>query len=166
MIPFLPTPDGILVTLDPDDLDFLKQIPQFLDLMGEPDNDPAAARLQVPVYLDDPEASEEWWRLMSGELHQSRTADRSAFALILDAAAEGTTASPAEAEAFLRVLNEARLALAARLLVDVEEDYEHLTPEDRGALDYLASLQEFLLAALWGGEVPDVDPDFRQPFDG
>lgn len=159
MIPFIPTPDGILVTLDPDDLDFLKQIPEFLNLVGDPEEDPAAARLQVPVYLDDPEASEEWWRLMSSELHQSRTADRSAFGLILDASVEGTTASMAEAEAFLRVLNEARLALAARLSVEVEADYDQLAPEDRAALDYLASMQEFLLAALWGGDIPPTKPD-------
>lgn len=159
MIPFIPTPDGILVSLEPDDLDFLRQIPEFLELLGDPEVDPAAARLQVPVYLDDPGASDEWWRLMSNELNQSRLADRSAFALILDAASAGTTASPAEAEAFLRVLNEARLALAARLSVEVTEDYDSLTEPDRGALDYLASMQQFLLAALWGGSVPPRAPD-------
>jgi hypothetical protein len=159
MIPFIPTPDGILVTLDPDDLDFLQQIPEFLDQLGDPEEDPAAARLEVPVYLDDPEASAEWWRLMSGELFQSRVADRSAFGLILDASTAGTTASIPEAEAFLRVLNEARLALAARLSVDVAEDYENLLEADRGALDYLASMQQFLLAALWGGTVPSIESD-------
>lgn len=159
MIPFLPTPDGILVTLEPDDLDFLKQIPEFLASLGDPEIDSAAARLRVPVYLDDPESSDEWWRLMSNEMNQSRLADRSAFDLILDAASAGTTASHAEAEAFLRVLNEARLALAARLSVDVAEDYERLSEPDRGALDYLASMQEFLLAALWGGAVPPHEPD-------
>ncbi|MGH9199095.1 MAG: DUF2017 family protein, partial [Acidimicrobiia bacterium] len=65
----------------------------------------------------------------------------------------------AEAEAFLRVLNEARLALAARLSVEVEADYDQLAPEDRAALDYLASMQEFLLAALWGGDIPPTKPD-------
>lgn len=159
MIPFIPTPDGILVTLEPDDLEFLKQIPEFLDLLGDPETDAAAARLQVPVYLDDPVASSEWWRLMSNELTQSRAADRSAFALILEASSAGTTASVAEAEAFLRVLNEGRLALAARLSVDVQEDYEDLSEADRGALDYLASMQQFLLAALWGGSVPAIEPD-------
>ena len=114
MIPFLPTPDGILVTLEPDDLDLLRQLPEFLDRLGDPGDDPAASRLQVPVYLDDPESSDEWWRLMGGELDQSRAADRSAFAMILEAATAGTVASIAEAEAFLRVLNEARLALGAR----------------------------------------------------
>ena len=57
MIPFLPTPDGILVTLEPDDLDLLRQLPEFLAQLGDPGEDPAASRLQVPVYLDDPEGN-------------------------------------------------------------------------------------------------------------
>ncbi|HEY7565731.1 MAG TPA: DUF2017 family protein [Acidimicrobiia bacterium] len=158
MIPFVPTPDGILVTLEPDDLEFLSQLPEFLDSLGSPEDDPAAARLRVPVYLDDPDASAEWWRLMESELGQARIADRSAFGLIVEAAAAGTTASTAEAEAFLRVLNEGRLALAARLAVEVEEDYERLSEADRGALDYLASLQQLLLAAL-GSSVVDRGDD-------
>ena len=156
MIPFLPTPDGILVTLEPDDLDLLRQLPEFLDRLGDPGEDPAATRLQVPVYLDDPDASEEWWRLMSGELGQSRAADRSAFAFILEAATAGTVASIAEAEAFLRVLNEARLALGARLGVEVEADYANLPEDDRSALDYLAGMQGLLLVALSIGELPDL----------
>jgi hypothetical protein len=157
MIPFIPTPDGILVTLEPDDLDLLRQIPEFLLGLGEPDQDPAAARLQVPVYLDDPAASGEWWRLMGEELGQSRVADRSAFALILESASGGTVASTAEAEAFLRVLNEARLALGARLGVEVEADYERLADDDQAALDYLAGMQELLLVALSGGKLPDFN---------
>lgn len=161
MIPFLPTPDGILVTLEPDDLDLLRQIPEFLMGLGGPDQDPAAARLRVPVYLDDPVASGEWWRLMGEELDQSRVADRSAFGLILEAASAGTVASIAEAEAFLRVLNEARLALGARLGVEVEADYEQLAEDDQAALDYLAGMQELLLVALSGGQLPDFDRPSR-----
>lgn len=161
MIPFLPTPDGILVTLEPDDLDLLRQLPEFLAELGEPDEDPAASRLQVPVYLDDPEASQEWWRLMGGELDQSRAADRSAFAFILEAATAGTVASTAEAEAFLRVLNEARLALAARLRVEVEADYDELPEDDRSALDYLAGMQGLLLVALSVGDMPELDETDR-----
>jgi len=157
MIPFLPTPNGILVTLEPDDLDLLRQLPEFLAGLGEVGEDPAASRLEVPVYLDDPEASDEWWRLMRGELDQSRVADRSAFELIVEAATAGTVASTAEAEAFLRVLNEARLALGARLGVEVESDYEELAEDDRSALDYLAGMQGLLLVALTMGELPDLD---------
>lgn len=147
-VPFLPDPGGVLVTLEADDIDFLSQIPEFLASVGSVADDPAAARLRVPVYLDDPEASEEWWRLMGDELEQSRLADRSAFELIVDAASTGTVMSIPEAEAFLRVLNNARLALAARLKVEVEEDYEGLKKADRGALDYLAGMQGLLLMAL------------------
>jgi len=156
MIPFLPTPDGILVTLEPDDLDLLRQLPEFLGQLGDPGEDPAASRLQVPVYLDDPESSGEWWRLMGSELDQSRAADRSAFALILEAATAGTVASIAEAEAFLRVLNESRLALGARLGVEVEADYDELPEDDRSALDYLAGMQGLLLVALSMGDLPDL----------
>jgi len=147
-VPFLPDPKGVLVTLDADDIELLSQIPEFLGSVGSVPDDPAAARLQVPVYLDDPEASQEWWRLMGTELDQSRLADRSAFELIIEASATGTVMSLAEAEAFLRVLNEARLALAARLKVEVEEDYERLDEADRGALDYLAGMQGLLLLVL------------------
>jgi hypothetical protein len=147
-VPFLPDPHGVLVTLNPDDIELLSQIPEFLGTVGSVPDDPAAARLQVPVYLDDPEASQEWWRFMGTELDQSRRADRSAFELIVEASATGTVMSLAEAEAFLRVLNEARLALAARLKVEVEEDYERLDEPDRGALDYLAGLQGLLLLVL------------------
>lgn len=147
-IPFLPDKKGILVNFDPADIELLSQIPEFLNSIGNDPDDPAAQRLRVPVYLDDPDASDEWWRLMGSELGQSRAADRSAFEMVVEAAEESIVVSIAEAEAFLRVLNEARLALAARLKVEVEEDYEVLGEPDRGALDYLAGMQGFLIAAL------------------
>jgi len=159
MIPFLPVPDGILVTLTPDDLDLLNQLPEFLGTLGSPAEDPGAARLHSPVYLDDIQASDEWWRLMSEEFLQSRTADRSAFAMILESAGAGTVASLAEAEALLRVLNEARLALAARLGVREEGDMELLDSEDQAALDYLAGMQQLLVVALIGEELEfQIDP--------
>jgi hypothetical protein len=153
VIPFLPIEEGILVTLTPEDLDLLSQLPEFLGSLGDPHTDPAAARLQSPVYRKDRRASDEWWRLMSSEFRESRAADRSAFAMILESAAAGTVASVAEAEAFMRVLNEARLALAARLGVEEEGDMERLDEEDRSALDYLAGLQQLLVVALVGEEL-------------
>jgi hypothetical protein len=158
VIPFLPVDNGILVTLTPDDLDLLNQLPEFLASLGSADEDPGAARLRSPVYRIDAGASDEWWRLMASEFEQSRAADRSAFSLILEAAGSGTVASPSEAEAFLRVLNEARLALAARLGVEVEGDMELLAPDDQAALDYLAGMQQLLVVALIGEELefPEV----------
>jgi hypothetical protein len=132
------------------DVEFLSQLPQLLADVGAQAGDAAAARLQVPVYLDDPSANEDWWRLMGGELQQSRLADRSAFSLLLEEAAKGTVASVPEAEAFLRVLVEGRLALAARLGVDTASDYDDLAPGDLAALDYLAHMQQLLITALAG----------------
>ncbi|HEY7705373.1 MAG TPA: DUF2017 family protein [Acidimicrobiia bacterium] len=139
--------------LEPDEVEFLAQVPLLLADVASFAEDPAAARLEVPVYLDDPEANTDWWRLMKGELVSSRNADRSAFALLVEAAAEGTVASRLEAEAFLRVLVEGRLALGARLGVDTDDDYEKLDPADLGALDYLAQMQVLLLACL---DLPDA----------
>jgi hypothetical protein len=139
--------------LEPDEVEFLAQVPLLLADVASFADDPAAARLEVPVYLDDAEANTDWWRLMKGELVSSRNADRSAFALLVEAAAEGTVASRLEAEAFLRVLVEGRLALGARLGVDTDDDYEKLDPADLGALDYLAQMQVLLLACL---DLPDA----------
>ncbi|HUO45517.1 MAG TPA: DUF2017 family protein [Acidimicrobiia bacterium] len=150
-VPFLPDQGGVLVALEPDDIELLSQIPEFLNGVGSAGRDPAADRLRVPVYLDDPEASGEWWRLMGSELDQSRAADRSAFELIVAAAGKGTVMSIPEAEAFLRVLNEARLALGARLGVEVAADYETLDEPERGALDYLAWMQGLLVSVLSTG---------------
>ena len=132
---------------------FLRDVPLVLQSVGLDADDPAADRMSVPVYLDDPDANQDFWRWMGTDLDEGRRADRSAFAELVDAAsvethADGTAASRAEAEAFLRVLNEARLVLAARMGIDVESDYEKLERSQAEALDLLAELQMLLLAAL------------------
>jgi hypothetical protein len=43
---------------------------------------------------------------------------------------------------------ESRLVYAARLGIDVEEDYERLGPSDASVLDALAELQMALISAL------------------
>lgn len=139
---------GIEVRLGEEEAAFLRQLPLLLADVGSPSDDPAAARLDVPVYLDDPDSEEELKRWIEPELAASRAADRSSFLTLVDAAADGTIASPLEAESFLRVLVEGRLALAARLGVDVEEDYQGLKEADAGALDYLAALQLLLIEQL------------------
>jgi len=59
-----------------------------------------------------------------------------------------TVLSSEDANAFLRVLNEARLALGARLGVEVEADHEQLPDESRDVLDYLGWILEELTTAL------------------
>jgi len=126
---------------------FLGDVLPMLAGIGARGVDPAADRLTVPVYLDDPEANEEWWRLMGQDLDAARRADRAVFSKML-AGGESTALDTDEADAVLRVLNEARLALGARLGVDVEADHDELPEESRQVLDYLGWIQEELTAEL------------------
>jgi hypothetical protein len=115
--------------------------------IGPVGSDPAADRLRVPVYLDDPEANGEWWRLMGEDLNAARSTDRAVFQRVIEAT-DDVLLDDEEANSFLRVLNETRLALAARLGLEVEDDHDHLPPEGRQALDYLGWLLEELTVEL------------------
>ncbi|MFQ5523044.1 MAG: DUF2017 family protein [Acidimicrobiia bacterium] len=139
--------DGIRVSLSTEERAFLADVLPFLATVGMPDDDPAAARLQPPVYLDDEEANEEWWRFMESELAQSRREDRELFRRVVESE-EGAVVDREAADAFLRVVNEARLALAARLGVEVEGDHDRLPPDSRQVLDYLGWVLEELTEVL------------------
>ena len=144
---FSADPGGVRVFLSDEERTFLGDIPPFLATVGMPDDDPAAARLHPPVYLDDEEANQEWWRFMGSELTRSRREDRELFRRVLEAE-DGSVIDPETADAFLRVVNEARLALAARLGVEVEEDHDRLPSDSRQVLDYLGWILEELTEAL------------------
>jgi hypothetical protein len=141
-------PDGLEVQMPDWMVAFLSDIPELLTTIGSVEGDPAAERLEIPVYLDDAEANEDWWRWMGGELDESKAADRSAFAEILPAAEQGVVISELEAFAMLRVLNETRLVIAARGGVEIEADYETLDEHTHAVLNTLALLQESLIEAL------------------
>ena len=145
---FVAEADGIRITLPHGLAEFLADVPAALDHVGSVEGDPARDRLSVAVYPDDRDADDEYWRWMGDELDQSRAADRSAFATLVEGAEEGVLASTAEAHGFLRVLVEIRLALAARLGVETEEDYGRLDETDAIVLDTLGELQVLLLRAL------------------
>ena len=153
---FSPAGDGaVVVRLQPRELETLALVSEILDSVGESDSDPGAARLDVDAYPDDEEASREFRRLMRSEVEQGRTADRSAFAVSLEAAESGqVTLSAAEAEAWLLAIGEARLVLAARLGIEEEgwgEDETEIDPPT-AMLHYLSwvqgSLAEVLLEQL------------------
>ena len=140
--------DGsVVVTLPTAERQFLSQVLTLLADIGAVEEDPAARRLRVPVYLEDREASEEWWRLMGEELGASRDVDRSVYARVMESE-EPVTLTDAEADGFLRVLNEGRLAFAARLGLDVEDDHDRLPEPERQALDYMGGVLEELTAEL------------------
>jgi hypothetical protein len=138
---------GIDVDLTTDEKEFLSGLLEVLAGIPARGEDPATQRLHVPVYLDDPESNAEWWRLMEGELAAARTADRGVFERTI--AQEGRRhLSNEEADAFLRVLNEGRLALGARFGLEVEEDHDRLPGEQREIMDYLGWLLEDLTLEL------------------
>jgi hypothetical protein len=101
----------------------------------------------VPVYLDDPESNDEWWRLMESELAAARTDDRSVFERAITDKGQ-THLTVDEADALLRVLNEGRLALGARFGVEVEADHDQLPEDQREIMDYLGWLLEDLTLEL------------------
>lgn len=137
--------DSIVVSLDPDERRFLSDVVPML--VGLTPGDPGGERLRLPVYLGDPEADEEWWRLMGSELAETHGADRRIFARMVGTPGEAAL-DDAEADAVLRTLNQARLVLGSRLGVRVEADYEGLEPEGRWVLDFFALLQEELVDEL------------------
>ena len=65
---FKSTRGGIDVDLTDDEKVFLTGLLDLLAGIPAAADEPASRRLRVPVYLDDPESNEEWWRLMEGEL--------------------------------------------------------------------------------------------------
>lgn len=144
---FRATVGGIRVQLSPEERVFLGDVLPLLAGLGSPGSDPAADRLHVPVYLDDSGANEEWWRLMGPDLSEARKADRAVYEKML-ASEEPVTIDIEEADAVLRVINEARLALGARFGLDVESDHETLPEDSRQVLDYLGWLQEQLTIEL------------------
>jgi len=137
----------IVVDLPGEEREFLADVLELLASVPATGDDPATQRLQVPVYLDDPDANSEWWLFMGEELSIARAADRNLFRRVMetDGKQELTTE---EADAFLRVLNEGRLALGARFGLEVEADHDRLPEEQRQILDYLGWVLEEMTVAL------------------
>lgn len=151
--PFRLVAGRIELNMDPREAEALSVVPGLLESVGETGSDPGADRLDQAAYPDDPDASAEFRRLMAEEMEQSRAADRSAFSLTVELAPNGVTLSPGEAEAWLRVLAEARLVLAARLGIE-KEGWEDTLPEDDppvALLHYLGWLQQSLAETLERG---------------
>ncbi|MCI0426122.1 MAG: DUF2017 family protein [Actinobacteria bacterium] len=144
---FKTTRRGIEASFSDAERTFLGDVIPLLEGLGPTGDDPAAARLTVPVYLDDPVANEEWWRLMGTDLEMAREADRGVFSTVIGSR-QPVVLDDADADAVLRVLNEARLVLGARLGIEVEDDHERVPPEERAALDYLGWVEEELIDEL------------------
>ena len=135
-----------------DDVDALYLMMPVLSSVGSDKGDPAAQRLSVAAYPEDQDAQSEYERLMAPELDGQRRVDRAAVVSSLEAARRGSvTLTLPEADSWLMVLNETRLALASRL--GIEEEGWGTTvgrrPEPEMAfLVYLTEVQDDLIQAL------------------
>jgi Domain of unknown function (DUF2017) len=164
---------GVRVTLGPDETAVVRVlVDQLLDLIGEagepkPDDgmpdlalsenrsisdDPVLARLFPDAYREDGEASAEFRRYTEAGLRDTKRANAE---LVLRTLGEGgeIVLDAEEAQAWLRALNDLRLALGTRL--DITDDTPRPLDADDprstpfAAYDWLTYLQESLVHAIW-----------------
>lgn len=156
---------GYDAVLDPGEAAVLTKLCDELTTMlsGDSDregSDPVAERLYPRAYLDPTEedAEAEWQRLAHGDLVDGR---RRALAIVEGTLAAATvrrgrfemTLSEEQAQAWLAVLNDARLALGTRLGVTEDLDPSGLDPNDPDTAPYavywwLGVMEERLVDAL------------------
>jgi hypothetical protein len=149
MTPFRWTGEAVAVSLDHEERSLLASLPALLEGVGSARHDPAARRLNPAAYRSDKAAADEYRRLMSGEMDRARADDRDLFAESLGDGSVSITV--ADAEAWLRVLGDARLALAARRgIVEGGDEWEHRieSDPDLALVAWLGFLQAMLVDAL------------------
>jgi hypothetical protein len=126
-----------------------------MDGPAVPPEDPVLARLLPDAYGEDPEAAGEFRRYTEQGLRSGKVAAARTVLATLPSDGGRVRLSAGDAEAWLRSLNDVRLALG--VVLGITEDYEHefgeLDPEDpREAYlhvyDWLTFLQETLVRAL------------------
>lgn len=142
----------IEVGLFPSERKLLKEVVAASDSALRVDDDmssedPGRKRLHVPVYLGDEAASDEWWRLMGDHLRSARDDDRAVFEEVVGQGPP-VVIDGATAEGFLRVVNSARLVFAARLGIEVEDDFGSLSVTDETVLWFLSFVVDDLSAEL------------------
>ena len=118
--------------------------------------DPVLARLLPDAYSDDPDASGEFRRYTEQGLRSAKVAAARTVLATLPASGGRIRLSEPEAQAWLRALNDVRLALSVRLGItdelDEQEEEGFAADDPRSAYvwvyQWLAILQESLVEAL------------------
>jgi hypothetical protein len=148
-----PRPGGLPTdgTVDAGDLAAMVGFTENTEL---PD-DPVLARLLPDAYRDDPEASGEFRRYTEQGLRSGKAAAARTVLATLPPGGGRIRLSEPEAQAWLRALNDVRLALGVTLGVtdDFDEQVAEMQTEDPraayvGVYQWLAYLQETLVQAL------------------
>lgn len=133
---------------------------EFAALLGLSDStalpeDPVLARLLPDAYPDDAAAAGDFRRYTENDLRSGKVAAAHTVLATLPEAGGQIRLSTDDAQAWLRALNDVRLALGVRLSIteDFQERMARLDPDDpRSAYfwvyDWLTYLQETLVRAL------------------
>ena len=126
-----------------------------LSMSTELPDDPVLARLLPDAYRDDPQASGEFRRYTEQDLRSGKVAAARTVLATLPPSGGRIRLTEADAQAWLRALNDVRLALSVRLGVTEEFDEEvaEIAADDpRSAYvwvyQWLAYLQDSLIQAL------------------
>jgi hypothetical protein len=132
--------EGVVVSLDPNEVELLRNVPAELQtVLSGPSSkdDPVHNRLFPSAYLDPTEesAEREWQELVHPELLRERLAALELVTATLDRAVTKRgraelELAPEEVEAWLHVLNDARLALGTRLGITEDPEAEEIDPSD------------------------------------
>ncbi|MGY0230956.1 DUF2017 domain-containing protein [Longispora urticae] len=146
--------DEIVATFRPEEIDVLRMV--VTEVSGLVTDglraDPVVARLFPDIYPDNPVEAAELRRYTEDDLKQEKV---DAAAVVLDTLDERTVLTEDQADAWLRAVNDVRLALGTRLEInddfDIEEEYED-ADDERGlqisVYGYLSYLQESLIDSL------------------
>ena len=146
-VPFRRRDGTIKIALSGQERAVLHTLPETLDNLGTSEVDPAVARLHPSAYPDDPTADAYFREMTEDDLAKARAVDRSRFTKTVTA----DSMSDDDAEVWLRVLGDARLALAARMGIERDdwEDDRSLAESRQGVmLHYLSYLQDALIQVL------------------
>lgn len=139
----------IRVELPADAVAVLTGLPVWLAHVGVDPRDPAGPRLNQSPYPDDPVASAEYEIEMDDEIEQRRSEDREVFVTTLAQAIEGVELDVEQAEAWMRVVGDARLMLASRLGFERNEQLDDpATSPQEHLLHYLTYVQSELIDAI------------------
>ncbi len=156
--------EQLVARFAPDEVNVLRRVAaEVVSLLtdGFDHDDPVVSRLFPDAYPDAPEDSEEYRHFTEGDLKTAKIDQAGAILAALPADGGGEVALDAEsAEAWLRALNDVRLALGIRLEIADETSLESELDEavlrdptssrvfQLSVYAYLGYLQESLLEAM------------------
>jgi len=139
---------GYVLRLPAEERELLRALPgQLRELLRT--DDPSLRRLFPPAYTDDPEADDEFRRLMRDELLEGKLA----ALRVVEQTAGADRLTAEQLEGWLGALESLRLYLGTQLDVTEQTYEQELDPDDPSApalalYGYLSWLQEEAVAAL------------------